>query len=171
SIENYVSKLEFQLSEYRFPDQPIEKKMKDWAMVSEELMKYEAFGRAITEENIFVSDELKNVQNDGRPGEDKAKNIFAYIRDHYTCTRDAGIFLSENMNFRSIIKSKTGSVSDLNLLLIAMLRNNLFKADPVLLSTREHGTIHPDYPCCRNLTTSSASSRLITMFITWMRQT
>ena len=28
SIENYISKLEFQLSEYRFPDRPVEKKMK-----------------------------------------------------------------------------------------------------------------------------------------------
>ena len=50
------------------------------------------------------------------------------------------------MNFRTIIKKRTGSVSDLNLLLIAMLRNSTLRADPVILSTKEHGTVHPQYP-------------------------
>jgi hypothetical protein len=146
SIENYISKLEFQLSEYRFPDRPIEKKMKDWDMVSQEMLKDEDFGRPIIEENTWVSGELKNIQNDGLSDEQKARNIFTYIRDNYTCTRQVGIFLSENMNFRTIIKKKTGSVSDLNLLLIAMLRNSSLRADPVILSTKEHGTVHPQYP-------------------------
>ena len=146
SIENYISKLEFQLSEYRFPDRPIEKKMKDWDMVNKEMLKDDDFGRPIIEENAWVSDELKNIQKDGLSDEQKARNIFTYIRDNYTCTRHAGIFLSENMNFRTIIKKRTGSVSDLNLLLIAMLRNSSLVADPVILSTREHGTVHPQYP-------------------------
>ena len=146
SIENYISKLEFQLSEYRFPDQPVEKKMKDWDLVSKEMLRAEDFGRPIIEENTWVSDELKNIQAGGISDEQKAGNIFTYMRDNYTCTRHAGIFLSEDMNFRTIIKKKTGSVSDLNLLLIAMLRNSGLKADPVILSTKEHGTVHPQYP-------------------------
>ena len=53
SIENYVSKLEFQLSEYRFPDRPIEKKMKDWDLVGKEMLKDDDFGRPIVEENTW----------------------------------------------------------------------------------------------------------------------
>ena len=54
SIENYISKLEFQLSEYRFPDQPFENKMKDWDMVSVELLKYDDFGISLMYPKIFL---------------------------------------------------------------------------------------------------------------------
>jgi hypothetical protein len=146
SIENYISKLEFQLSEYRFPRQPIEKKMKDWQMVSTEMLKDADFGRPIAEDNPWVADELKNIQTAGLTDEQKARNIFAYVRDHYTCTRDHGIFLSDNMNLRLIIKKKSGSVSDLNLLLISMLRQSGITADPVMLCTREQGRMNAQYP-------------------------
>ena len=146
SIQNYVSRLEFQLSEFRFPDQPVESKVKTWQMLATEMLKDEDFGRPIAEENFWVTDELKKAGVDGVSDDQKARNIFAYIRDNYTCTRPYGIFLSESMDLKSIIKKKSGSVSDLNLLLIAMLRKISLNADPVLISTREHGRIHPQYP-------------------------
>ncbi|HET9825549.1 MAG TPA: DUF3857 domain-containing protein, partial [Chitinophagaceae bacterium] len=146
SIENYVSKLEFQLSEYRFPDEPIEKKMKDWQMVSKEMIKDEDFGRPIAEDNPWVADELKNIQTGGLADEEKARNIFAYVRDHYTCIQDHGIFLSNNMNLKSIIKKRSGSVSDLNLLMISMLRQSGLTVSPVILCTKEQGRINAQYP-------------------------
>ena len=47
---------------------------------------------------------------------------------------------------RSAYKKAEGSVADINLKLIAALRNYNIKAYPIILSTRGHGTIHPVYP-------------------------
>jgi hypothetical protein len=44
------------------------------------------------------------------------------------------------------LKSKKGSEAEINLLLIAMLRKCGLNADPVVLSTRSHGYVYPDYP-------------------------
>jgi hypothetical protein len=146
SIENYISKMEFQLSEYRFPDEPVENKMKNWDMVSKELLKADDFGGPLYEENVWVSEELKNVKTDGVSDEQKARNVFAYMRDNYTCTGKSGIFLSEEATFKSIIKKRSGTVSDLNLLLVAMIRASRLEAYPVILSTRAHGSPHQHYP-------------------------
>ena len=146
SVENYISKLEFQLSEYRFPDEPIENKMKNWDMVSKELLNAEDFGKPLVGDNIWVSEQLKNVKADGLLDEERAKNVFAYVRDTYTCLGRRGIFLSEDATLKSIIKNRSGSVTDLNLLLVAMLRASRLEAYPVMLSTRDHGTPHPQYP-------------------------
>ncbi|CAN5318723.1 hypothetical protein BH11BAC6_BH11BAC6_10780 [soil metagenome] len=146
SIDNYVSKLDFQLSEYRFPDEPIENKLKDWKMLSTELLKSDDFGQPLIEKNIWVTEELKNIIDESFTDEQKAKKIFAYVRDNYVCTKHYGIFLSEETVFKDIIKKKSGSVSDLNLLLVSMLRLSGLKADPVILSTREHGTVMAQYP-------------------------
>jgi len=146
STENYISKLEFQLSEYRMPDEPVESKMKDWNMVGSELLKDADFGRPIMDDDPWVADEIRNMQLDGLSDDQKARNIFAYVRDDYTCTRQHGIFLSEHTRLKDVIKQRNGSVSDLNLLLIAMLRKARLEADPVILSTRAYGLVDPDYP-------------------------
>src|SRR5215831_3571974 len=39
-----------------------------------------------------------------------------------------------------------GSIGEINLLMIAMLRKKGIHAEPVILSTREHGFIYPNYP-------------------------
>lgn len=145
SNRNYISRLEFQLSEYRFPDEPVESKMKNWDMVTEELLKFDDFGKVYLDQNIAVNEELKNVTS-GITNIEKAKNIYEYIRDNYTCTRNAGIYLSEDKSLNDIIKNKTGSVSDLNILLIAMLRADALNANPVILSTRSYGRVNPQYP-------------------------
>jgi hypothetical protein len=115
-------------------------------MLSTDLLKDADFGKPINEKKSWVDDELKKLDVTGLTDIQKAKKIFAYIRDNYTCTDHTGIFLSDETTFKDIIKKKSGSVSDLNLLLVSILRQSGLKADPVILSTREHGTVQPQYP-------------------------
>ncbi|HZG23005.1 MAG TPA: hypothetical protein VEZ17_00425, partial [Chitinophagaceae bacterium] len=49
-------------------------------------------------------------------------------------------------SLRTIFKNKNGTVADINLLLIAMLRHEKISADPMLLSTRENGYASEMYP-------------------------
>jgi hypothetical protein len=47
---------------------------------------------------------------------------------------------------KNVLKIKSGAVSDVNLLLTAMLRYAGVEASPIMLSTKDHGFTYPVYP-------------------------
>lgn len=143
SLNNHISKIEFQLSQYRFPNTIPKNIMNDWAKTSEELLKDEDFGATLSKNNNWLGDEIKNITANTASTLDKAQKIYAYVRDNFTCTKN-GKYLTTSL--RNTFKAKNGSVADINLLLIAMLRYEGIQAEPVLLSTRNHGYTHEIYP-------------------------
>lgn len=144
TIRNHVAKIEFQLSQFRFPDSPVKDILGNWNTLATELMKDEDFGAALLKNNNWLEDELKpETQGTADPLE-KAKKIYAYVRDRYTSTGNRNIALSAPL--RTISKNKNGYVADLNLLLTAMMKQQGIDAYPVILSTREHGYTHEFYP-------------------------
>jgi len=50
-----------------------------------------------------------------------------------------------NQTFSKTYKDREGSVADINLLLVLMLRDAGLRADPVILSTRENGMLNPAF--------------------------
>jgi hypothetical protein len=75
---------------------------------------------------------------------DKIAAIVNYLKSNIAV--QSGAFLSGDRNFSDVIKKKTGTASDINLLLGAMLRQADFKVTPVLMSTRSHGRVAQTYP-------------------------
>lgn len=144
TINNHIAKIEFQLSEYRFPNTPAKDIMGNWATATEELIKAEEFGQPIEKENNWLNDDLKGIVPNTMNSLDKAKNIYSFIRDNFTCTSHSDVYL--NNSLKTIFKNKNGSVADLNLLLVAMLRHENIRAVPLLLSTRDHGFANELYP-------------------------
>lgn len=143
SLDNYISKVEFQLSEYRDPLTP-RNFMTNWNKASEDLMKWERFGEPLTKPNGWLDDEMKAILGGAVTQLDRAKKIFAYVRDNFTCT-DYYARSMENP-LRTTFKNRKGSVAEINLLLVAMLKHNGINAEPVLLSTRSNGYTHEIYP-------------------------
>ena len=143
TINNYVSKIEFQLSEYRHP-LTYRNMMGTWAQLSENLMKFELFGEAFGKGNNWLKDVIKPLVAGAANDTEKARRIYAWLRDNITCTDYSDVIM--NQSIKNVMKSKNGSVADINLLLVAMLRYENIEADPVLLSTRSNGFIYPLYP-------------------------
>jgi hypothetical protein len=143
SIDNHITKVQFQLSEYREP-LVYRNIMGSWQKVAEQLMNSESFGQQLTKDNGWMNDILKPVLNGAGSPIEKAKKIFAYIRDNYTCTDHSDKFLDQSI--KSLTKTKKGTVAEINLLLTAMLKHEDIEADPVMLSTRAHGFTYPLYP-------------------------
>lgn len=146
SINNHISKINFQLSRIQFGTNPPKDVMGNWAKASEELLKSEYFGNEITRPNNWLSDDVKKITEGATTNIDAAKAIYAYVRDHFTKTQNVGMFMSENTTLKEVFKKKSGTLPELNLLLIAMLRQQGIAADPVLLSTRSNGWANPSYP-------------------------
>src|SRR5690606_11550803 len=113
TIRNHISKIEFQLSQYRFPEMPVKDIMGNWASMATELMKDDDFGAGLLKNNNWLEDELKPVTQGVTDKLDKAKKIYAHVRDRYTSTGKRGIGLSASL--KAISKNKNGYVADINL--------------------------------------------------------
>lgn len=144
TLNNYVSKIEFQLAQIVYPNSVPQNVMGTWQKVSDELLQNEHFGQPVYRANNWLDDDIKVITAGATSPEEKAKMIFNYVRDNFTCNSFYARYLTTNL--RDVFKNKNGTVADINLLLIAMLNHEKINAEPVLLSTRSHGVTHELYP-------------------------
>jgi hypothetical protein len=138
-----MMRIEFQLKEIRQPLQ-YQNIMGSWSQLASDLMKAEYFGQPITKDNGWLKDVTRPLVTGADTKLQRAQKIFNWVRDNITCTNMGGLFL--NQNLRNVVKNRNGTVSEVNLLLAAMLRYEDIDSDPVLLSTRSHGFTYPLYP-------------------------
>ena len=143
SIMNYIARINFQFSDYRYPLTP-KSVIDTWPHLCSDLLKDEDFGAALNKNNGWLGDFVKPLLAGANDNMEKAKKIYAYVRDNITCTSHSSKYLSQPL--KNILKVRNGSVADVNLLLIAMLNYAGISSDPIILSTRDHGLINPVYP-------------------------
>lgn len=145
SLDNHISKIEFQMSAQQFPNSQRRDIMGTWNSVSEALMKDEDFGEKLDKDNSWLNDDINILRVGNNHGKlEEAQKIFAFIKNKIKCTGKHGIYLS--MSLKEVFKNKSGSVADVNLLLIAMLKHENIAASPVILSTRANGVTNEFYP-------------------------
>jgi hypothetical protein len=144
TVDNYVSKVEFQLSGIQYPGGVYHDLMGNWFKLSEDLLKDEDFGVDLARGNGWMDDDLKTITKGAANDLEKAQKIFAFVRDNFTCSSHGNLYLSNSL--KTVYKNKNGNEADLNLLLTAMLIHAGLTADPIILSTRSNGFTHPIYP-------------------------
>lgn len=143
TIDNHIAKIDFQLAEYRHP-LTSRNIMGNWRDVTNELLKDADFGLQLNRDNGWASDELGTAMHGAKSDLDKAKNIYQYLRNNFTCTSYSRLYTDQPL--KNILKDKKGSEVEINLLLVAMLRKAGLSADPVMLSTKSHGYALSVYP-------------------------
>ena len=143
AIKNHMAGIEFQLSSKNYPLQYYDYRS-TWTGLSNGLLQSEYFGGALKKDNNWLGDDLKPLLAGAGSDLEKAKRIYAFVRDNFTCTAHYGKYMSQSL--KNIMKAKKGNVAEINLLLTAMLRYAGLNADPVLLSTTDHGYALEAYP-------------------------
>jgi len=143
TIKNHLARIEFQLAEIRHPFIP-KNVMGTWTQACSELLKDEDFGFTLSRDNGWLSDVVKEATAGATAELEKAKKIFAYVRDHLTCTNYNRTQLEKSL--KNVLKERNGNEAEINLLLTAMLLKAGFTAEPVMLSTRSHGYTYALYP-------------------------
>ena len=143
TLQNHKAKVEFQLKEIRQP-LPEQTYMGSWEDFCSELLKDEKFGEQLSKDNSWMNDELKIALSNAGQQEQKARNIFYYLQNNFTCTNYSKLYIDQPL--KNILKNKKGSESEINLLLVAMLRKAGITADPLMLSTKSHGYTYSAYP-------------------------
>ena len=143
TIDNHVAKIDFQLAAFRQPLVPKDI-MGNWTDVTKDLLKDEDFGLQFSRDNGWLSDDLGTAIHGAKSDLDKAKNIYKYLQDNFTCTSYSRVYPDQPL--KNILKAKKGSEVEINLLLVAMLRKAGLSADPLMLSTKSHGYVLSVYP-------------------------
>src|SRR5438105_826268 len=143
TLRNHIQKLEFELTAQTEPLSP-HVYLSSWTQVADDMLKDEDFGLPLLRDNGWLSDIVKASTAGATTPEEKARKIYAYVRDNYTCTDYSDLRLGQTL--KNVLKTRNGTVSEINLLLVAMLRYINIDADPVILSTRTHGYTYALYP-------------------------
>jgi hypothetical protein len=145
TLRNYIARVEFQLNYVQYtPTTQRYDYMGSWYIASEKLLKDDQFGKALDDDNRWMEDELKSILAGSTDELEKTQRIYAYVRDHFSCSDYDGIYADKSL--KTVFKNKTGNVAEINLLLTALLRHENINTDPVILSTRDNGYPSEVYP-------------------------
>ena len=140
---NFISKIKFELSEYKtlkgtthkYTDtwKSVDKKIKTDSHIGAQLKKYKYFEDKIPTSIKALNSELA-----------KAKEVYNFIKDHYTWNKKNGIFAENNV--KKAFETKTGNVNEINISLVNALKAVGLNAHLMLLSTRDNGFATKLYP-------------------------
>lgn len=136
NIDNYSTSLKFELSYVDFPGSPMKTYSTTWEDVSKGIYEVDSFGSELTRSNYFEDDLNKLVSGITNP-EEKVSLIFSFVVNKMTWNKYTGYYTNEGV--KEAYKKGSGNVADINLMLVAMLRKANLNADPVLVSTKDHG--------------------------------
>jgi hypothetical protein len=141
---NFISAINFELSEYRYFDGRVDKKTKEWRDAEIELKRNDDFGQQLKKVDGRVKDDVERLIANETDPLVKAKKIFYFVSQNFQWNGKFGMFTDNGV--KKAFEVKIGNVADINFMLIGALDLAGIVVDPVILSTRENGIpidLHP----------------------------
>ncbi|MDY7395747.1 DUF3857 domain-containing protein [Aureibaculum sp. 2210JD6-5] len=136
NINNYLTALKFELTSTKFPDSPLKFYNTTWEDVTKTIYKSSNFGDQLDKKSHF-KDDLASLINLTAPDNEKISKIFQFVKEKIKWNDFTSIYT--NQGVKKAYKEGVGNVAEINLTLVAMLREANLKANPILISTRDHG--------------------------------
>lgn len=136
SANNYNSRLEFELSEYRKLGGGIERFTKSWKDVDMEFKTDKDIGSQLRKRNFFEKNVDPILLTEGEPLE-RAKNIYSFVKKHFTWNEKYGIWHDNRV--KNAFEERRGNVAEINIALINLLNASGIKTDMMLTATRMRG--------------------------------
>ena len=116
-----------------------ESRVVNWLRVIRYLMEDEDFGIQI-KKNIPRTAELDAMLKNMTDPYQKMKTIYKYVQANMTWNEYLGIWASDGV--KSAWKDKKGTVGEINLILVNLLKDADLKAHPILVSTHDNGVVN-----------------------------
>jgi hypothetical protein len=144
SREDYISKIDFQLSKYTLLYGGSIEILTTWPKLIKDLLTDDSFGKYVKRaesqaKNIINLDSLALMDDAG-----KINAVIETIKERYQWNGITSRYASGSV--QDLLKKKTGTSGDLNLLGVGLLRASGLDAFPVIMSTRNNGKIKYNYP-------------------------
>lgn len=143
AASNYISRLDFELATHHRLDGITNHYTKSWKDVDDELKNDRDLGIQLNKKGYFE----RNVPESLFTEEDKlqrARNIYEFIRNHYTWTGEYGIY--RDTRVKDAFDARKGSIGEINISLINLLNAGGIPTQMMLTSTRNHGLPKRSHP-------------------------
>lgn len=142
--EDYIKKLEFQLSRYQKTLNTKEDVMSTWPELCKELLTKEDFGGFLGASQRKAKKVLAQIPNLPEDKFEKSKAIIDYVKTNYNWNERYGRYTVNSVS--EFMKTKKGNSAEINLFTVALLRESGIICRPLLLSTRNNGKVKANYP-------------------------
>ena len=145
TIENYTTRLKFELSSTDFSKigGQFKNYTTSWNDIVRQLIEDPDFGGQIRTGN-FAKETVEKLTAGSSNEKEKALAIYNFVQ-HNIKWDDSRTYMPSKP-LRKILDEKIGNSAEINLILLSMLQKAGISADPVILSTRDHGIISPVHP-------------------------
>ncbi|WP_186755915.1 DUF3857 and transglutaminase domain-containing protein [Echinicola salinicaeni] len=134
---DYLDKIEFQLAGYKDGNNNgiYKSVLSDWQKLADEIYSIDIFRSYFRNNGTFK--DLAEKEIEGDTDREKAEFIYQMIKKDYTLNDELSFIPDQSI--KKLVEEKVGSKTELNLLLIAMLRANGIEATPLLISSKGNG--------------------------------
>ncbi|MFL9831360.1 DUF3857 domain-containing protein [Flavobacterium sp. ST-87] len=139
NINNYKSSLQYELETTRYPNQPVKDYSQTWDGVARTIYADKTFGKELQERLYLIEDLKRIINNQDKTISDSEKTniVFQFIQNKMNWNGKYGYYTDKGV--KQAYLDRTGNVAEINFNLINMLNLAGITANPVLLSTVEHG--------------------------------
>ena len=148
SRDNYITKFEFDLLSVSYPGY-YKSYTTSWESVNDRLMDHEYFGGTLRNGAAYINDIAKQIEAKNLPPLERAKAAFEAIKT-VKWNEESWIFTTAN-TLNKPFKEKVGNSTDINFMLLHLLKKLDIEANPVVISTRSNGLLSPFYPSYEKL--------------------
>ena len=143
SSNNYRSKLEFELSEYKSFYGGTDKYTKSWDDVDKEFKTDKDIGSQLRKKNFFEKNVDESLLAEGDEIT-RAKNIYEFVKNHFTWNEKYSIWQGNKV--KKAFDEKKGNVAEINIALINLLNAAGIKANMMVMATRKRGLPKKTHP-------------------------
>lgn len=141
NIENYRFSIQHELEKTQFYQEPVKDYSLTWGGVVKTIYENPDFGNQLKERTYVEQDASRIIENIGTNAE-KVAAIFKFVQNKMNWNSQKGYYTDKGV--KQAYMDGTGNTAEINFILIAMLNAAGMDANPVLLSTIDHGV--PQYP-------------------------
>lgn len=143
TADDYLDRLDFQLAGEQWPNQEYTDLTDSGPKINARLLDDDAFGRQL-DRGDFLKEQMQALAVRHPEAGARAAAVREVIKANVRYNGRNSY--SADGSLRKAYDAHQGTAAEVNLLLIAALRDAGLDAQPVLLSTRDHGHISQEYP-------------------------
>ncbi|MCC2547958.1 DUF3857 and transglutaminase domain-containing protein [Hymenobacter sp. BT175] len=147
TANNFMARINFELAGTKMPGRPYINVAGDWNKISKELLEDDEFGGQLSRGG-FLKDKVATIVAQHADPQARIAAIHDLARKSVKYNGMDRLYASNSL--RASFDKHSGNSADVNLLLIALLREAGLTVHPLVLSTRSHGMINTSFVMLAN---------------------
>ena len=136
NLQNYRMSIVYELVSTEFQKGEKKEYATTWEKVAESIFKHPDFGPHL-ENTSYLFEIVKDIKENNTTDEAKIDAALQVVKSKLTWNGEYRVLVDNNL--RKVLKEGVGNSAEINLILVALLRECGFEANPVVISTKSNG--------------------------------